>query len=487
MRRRWALDAQFVKAVHTALKRLRREEDLGRHPLVELTVAAERRRQKGWPETDLGRAASLQDVMGEARHRLAEVDPDSAALLERRFWQGESVVQLAHERNVAESTLYAHQERAIHALARTLWEMEQEAAERWADRRRALLRHVPPPTYTRLFGFDEVFARLQGLLTDPAGPRFISIEGLGGLGKTALAHRLTTWAAGEVRFADIAWIVARRRQFLTWQGILDGDSPHPTLSFEMLLDEMADQLIGPDAASFPPEKKRRRLERLLEREPYLIVVDNLETAVAPRELIPRLWQFSGPSRFLFTSRHSLGQHPGVFCLTLNELSEADSIALMRHEARARGVTALSEAEDDTLRRIYQVTGGNPLAIKLVVGQARYLPVERVLDRLRSGAGRQYEDLYRFIYWRSWEMLDEDARRVLLAMPALAPSGAYWENLQAATGLSDHRLDAAIERLVEMSLLQVAGGSETRYTIHQLTYTFILSELLGKWGRADGDG
>ena len=482
----WRFDSRFVKAVHTVLKRLRRQGDLGHHPLTGLAAVAERRRQAGWPETDLGRAAALREVLDEARRRLAETDPDGAALLERRFWQGESVVHLAHEHHVAESTLYARQERAIHGLARVLWVMEQAAHRERKKRQRYLARNIPSPTYTRLFGFDRLFADLRGLLADPDGPRLISIEGLGGLGKTALAHRLATWAAEEVRFTDIAWITARRQQFTVWQGILDADPPRPTLSFETLVDELSSQIAEADADRWSPQEKQQHLGRLLRQKPYLIVVDNLETAADPQELVPRLWAFSGPSRFLLTSRHSLGRHPGVLCLTLDELGESDSLALMRHEARMRGIVSLAEADETTLHRIYEATGGNPLAIKLVVGQARYLPVERVLERLRSGAGRRYEDLYRFIYWRSWEMLNDDARRVLLAMPALAPSGAYWENLQAATGLSDERLDAAIERLVEMSLLQVAGGRETRYTIHQLTYTFILSELLGRWNCGDGD-
>ncbi len=294
------------------------------------------------------------------------------------------------------------------------------------------------------------------------------------------------WAAEQADVADILWVTAQRHRFVTWRGIVAPAETDPALTFESLLDDLAAQLDHATLLHEPPDRKEAHLRALLKERPYLVVVDNLETAADHQGLVPRLWELAGPTRFLLTSRYSLGQHAGVFCLTLDELSEADSIALMRHEARHRGVPSLTEADDATLHRIYETTGGNPLAIKLVVGQARSLPLDRVLARLREAAGRQYEDLYRFIYWRSWEMLSEDARRVLLAMPALAPSGAYWENLQAATGLPDQRLDAAIERLVEMSLLQVGGGSETRYTIHQLTYTFILSELLGRWDRSDGD-
>jgi len=483
---RWVLDTQFVEALHAALKRLRRQEALGQHPLAGLAVVAERRRQGGWPETVLGRAAALQEVLSEARKRLAETDPEGATLLEQRFWRGESVIRLAHERHVAESTLYVHQEQAIHNLARVLWAMEQAARKEVEKRRRWLARNIPAPTYTRLFGFDRIFADLRDLLTDPDGPRLISIEGLGGLGKTALVHRLAMWAAEQADVADIAWVTAQRHRFVTWHGIIALPDAEPALTFEGLLDDLVAQLDDADLVREPPDRKEAHLRTLLRERPHLVVVDNLETAVDHQALVPRLWELAGPTRFLLTSRYSLSQHSGVFCLTLDELGESDSIALMRHEASYRGVHSLVEADEAALRRIYETTGGNPLAIKLVVGQARSLPLDRVLARLKGATGRQYEGLFRFIYWRSWEVLSDDARRVLLAMPALAPSGTYWENLQAATGLPDDRLDGAIDQLVAMSLLQVVGREEKRYAIHQLTYTFIMTDLLEEWEDAGDD-
>jgi len=51
------------------------------------------------------------------------------------------------------STLYALQrEKALPALASTLWELEQEAVR--SQRIARLRRHLPPPTYTHLFGVD---------------------------------------------------------------------------------------------------------------------------------------------------------------------------------------------------------------------------------------------------------------------------------------------------------------------------------------------
>jgi len=474
----WSFDGDFVKAVHLALKRYHKERELGRHPLTSLMVVEELRNRRGWPGTPLGRAVALKEALDAALKALAERDEKGAALLEGRFWRGKSAVWMAKEQGVVESTFYARQERSIYALAKCLWEMEQAARRRAVARQRHLQRNLPPPTYTRLFGMERTLKRLKEALASPQGPWLISIEGLGGLGKTALAHNLASWAATTYLFADIAWVTARQQTFTTWAGIIE--EARPTLTLETLLKALAIQLDCPDIPEMPPAQKEKAFRAFLKEKPYLAVIDNLETVADYEALVPKLWEMANPSRFIFTTRHSIGHYPYVLSITLNELEKDDSLALMRHEGMVRGITPLTEAEDATLHRIYAVTGGNPLAIKLVVEQARILPLERVLDKLREAVGKQYEDLYSFIYRRSWELLSEDARKVLLAMPGLAPGNACWANLQAATSLDKARLDAAIEELAGKSLLNVGGHEEKRYTIHRLTHTFIMSDLSGGW-------
>ena len=477
----WSLDERLVKAVHSALKLLHRERELGEHALAELTVTDEQRSRDQLPDTPLARAAALRGVLEEARLVMTRQDPEAAALLEQRFWQGRSVTWLASEQFESESSFYARQSQAIQALARTLWDLEQDSEAAAAARRRHLTRNLPPASYTRLFGLEDAFNRLRAALTDWAGPWMVSIEGLGGLGKTALAHQLAMWAAGSTHFADITWETAQQERFAIWSGVVELPEAAPALTYEALLDSIAVQLGYVKLARLPLPQKETQLRAIFKAEPHLMVVDNLETVTDHEALLPHLWKLANPTRFLITSRHSLGHHPHVLCLTLNQLSEADSLAFIRYEGEERGIAAIAKADERRLHRIYSITGGHPLAIKLVVGQARGLPLERALSRLSEATGRRASELYRFIYWRSWEMLDEAARRVLLAMPALAASGGYWENLVAVSDLSEHELERAVQDLVRMSLLDVSGTEEKRYTIHRLTYTFIMSDLLGTWG------
>lgn len=66
----------------------------------------------------------------------------------------------------------------------------------------------------------------------------------------------------------------------------------------------------------------------------------------------------------------------------------------------------------------------------------------------------------------------------LVMPLT--QGATLEQLLALSQLELADLNEALEKLVALSLVQVRGNLQTRrYTIHRLTETFLLQEVV-KW-------
>jgi hypothetical protein len=142
------------------------------------------------------------------------------------------------------------------------------------------------------------------------------------------------------------------------------------------------------------------------------------------------------------------------------------------------LTVVSEAPAPNLQRIYQVVGGHPLALKLVVGQLASLPLSQVLSRLQQAQGKSIEELYTFIYWQVWHLLELTAQQVLLVMP-LVEEGTM-EQLLALSQLEPDDLNRALEQLITLSLVQVGGElDDRRYSLHRLTETFLLNEAL-KW-------
>ena len=202
------------------------------------------------------------------------------------------------------------------------------------------------------------------------------------------------------------------------------------------------------------EEKRTTLVKLLKEVPTLIVVDNLETVADYQTFVPYLRQLANPSKFLITTRFSLQSYSDIFCYSLSELEEADALAFLRHEAVARDITRLAETTPEQLAAIYQVVGGNPLALKLV-GQ-----------------------LYNYIYWQAWVMLDDAGRQLFLSMPVM-PNGTF-SDLEMVSGLDADDLQEALSRLVDLSLVEIGGeADEPSYRLHRLTETFLTNEVV-KW-------
>ncbi len=409
------------------------------------------------PYVAQGAGGQWEPVLAQALERLRAEAPEEAALLEARFWRGLTVQALAYQHHLAPSTLYARQRRAIARLAQHLWALEQDAQRRLRDALAHKCRHLPAATYGQLFGLDDALERLRGWLLDPTGPRWVLVEGLGGLGKTTLAHafahrHLSHWD-------DLAWVDAHAHR-RTWEG-----ETRP-LDTDALVERLAWQLAGPELASQPPQRRAEGLRRLLAARRVLVVLDDLlPPAIAP--VLAVLPPPPAQTRFLITSRYRYPE-PGAH-LPMRELSRADSLALLQAEIRQRG---LPELPTDALAALYERVGGNPLALKLTVGNLAFLPLERVLEglpHLPSGPG---EDLFAYIYEPLVAHLPPDARQVLEAMPFFAPQGATYDELQRFTGLPHARLDEALYRLMHHALLDLDPRAPARYFIHRLTYVYL---------------
>jgi hypothetical protein len=470
-------DPRLRADLRAALKHWRKAT-LGELPLAENLGDVERRRAA---DPRLTRSSVLRQVIQEALAELRDRGRgEYADLLEQRYLQDQSVYRLQETYHLSERSIYYRLQEAVLALAHALWAIEQReaglipeplpAAEPSPASWRA--RHLAPPTYTHLFGMEEALSELLDCLNDPGGHWVISLDGMGGLGKTALAREAAGRVAATDRFAGIAWL-AVKQEFYTAHGPEQPDLP--ALTCGQVLDGMARQLGGIDLRPLPLPTKRERGSDLLRTAPYLVVLDNLETALDCGTLPAWFWGLAKPSKFLLTSRHwPVPDVVGSSVLRLDKPSEPDGLALIRHEGRQRGLREVAEANDGTLQPILEVTGGNPLAIKLVVGQLVSLPLSRALAALET-AQPGTESFYHYLYQASWDQLSPGGRRLLLGMAQLPSSGGGWEDLVAISDLSEADLAEAIAELTASSLLQAGGLEEKTYTIHPLTHHFVVGQ------------
>ena len=338
---------------------------------------------------------------------------------------------------------------------------------------------LPPSVY--LVGVKAHLKRLEESLLAKTDPWIICIDGMGGIGKTSLANALVRRPSLADRFKGVAWISARKQNFILGQGVQPVSEP--VLSSEALLDNLLMQCALSTALTAPVAQKKAALVEFLKETPYLIAVDNLETFDDYQTILPTLHYLTNPSKILLTSRFSLRTHPGIFTVTLDELSRPDAIRLIRDEAQARNLPTIHSAPGSQLHDIYKVVGGNPLALKLVVGQMAVLELDHVLENLRQAQGKDIQTLYNFLYWQAWHLLSQTGQQLFLVMP-LIEHGTL-DQLATIAQLEPFQAGQALQQLAELSLVQVRGDdlNKRRYSIHALTETFLLNEALA-WDTLD---
>lgn len=410
---------------------------------------------------------------------LAAENPDGHRILELRFIESRAANQVATMMSMAEGTVWRKQNEATQRLTDILQSLEADAR---AQRLEHFAARMETASYTRLFGRESNLLALEEQFNRAGPPWQIAIEGIGGIGKTSLADMLTRRLLGDARWQDFAWVTARQETFNSGGAIKQ--IKQPAITSEALIEELVQQLLGDDVerAHLVYPQKLALLQERLRARPHLIVIDNLESLRDQEQLLDSLREFANPTKFLITTRLSHFHAAGIFHFSVPELDRQDSLALIRQEALVGNAPGIAQASDDDLMPIVDTVGGNPLALRLVVGQLHTHALGRVLDDLHNTHGRRAAEIYTYIYRRSWQDLDEMSRRVLLLMPLVVDSGGdydYLAEMGAMAGLSPAQIDDGLGELVRRNLVDSRGDlHRRRYSIHGLTRTFLQQEVLG---------
>lgn len=410
---------------------------------------------------------AIREALNNMLDQFAQSNPDDAALLRGHFGTAsprKEFVRKAKEQGSGERTFYYRQKRAIRQFTVYLYGHEQLCRQR--QHSQAVLKQLPAARYKQLFGIDTYLPQIEDFFQQRDHVSILSIKGIGGIGKTSLAHYVThsyIERGGQVH--SMIWVSAQQ-QYLTEFGI----NGHKTkIRLEQIFDEIAGKMGLSEVVRLPIPQKVQALAEELRAKPYLVVLDNLETVEDFRLVTPWLEQLANPTRFILTTRETIPGLTTIKQVEMNQLSAEASYALILATAEEKEVKLIDPEP------IYVLVGGNPLALILVVGLMHYLPLQQILNGIRKGTR---DNIYCFLYQHAWSVLSQSAKELLLTIHRVNGQ-ADWAWLEITTDLDEKALSETLQLLLDLSLIQVEqDNAEVVYSIHRLTSTFLCTEVLG---------
>ncbi|MER6958948.1 BTAD domain-containing putative transcriptional regulator [Streptomyces sp. NPDC000618] len=311
----------------------------------------------------------------------------------------------------------------------------------------------------------------------------VVLSGMAGVGKSALA--LYVAHALKERFFD-------GQLYLHLHGATPGMTPLP--AGQALVALLRD--LGTEPRNIPehPDAAAALLRTLLAPTRTLLVLDDAATAAQVRPLLP-----AGPGcAVIVTSRSPLTALDGAHRFPLAPLSGEDSAALLR----AASGPGEGRADLDAAHPLVDLTGRLPLALRVVAARlaARSaLTPDALAGQLAATEGRlshlEYDDLSvrrslavaHDALAASGRQADRDAALVLRRIGALDLPSYGVPLLARLTGTDEPRAEAALNRLVDVALLEERAYG--RYTPHDLVRDFAreLAELPELPELAESDG
>jgi NB-ARC domain-containing protein len=326
-----------------------------------------------------------------------------------------------------------------------------------------ILHNLPPRN--EFIGRKEEKSRLHQALRS----RFniICVEGMGGIGKSSLALEVAHECL-QISLSEVSEIDQR------FQGFIWVSAKTVELNLDLLLSQIARVLDFPSIVGNELQLKQVAIRRLLSKSPYLIIIDNFETA-HDENIKSFLLDLPEPSKALITSRDQILE--SAWSLSLTGLSQEESFTLIRQEGIRLNLKSVKDADAATCLKLHNTTGGAPLAIKWAIGQIKQKgeTLDGVLGMLYNAKG----DIYELIFSKSWNYLAAHSQQVIITL-AILPSSASKQCVSTGANIHDSYLDEALGQLIELSLVEVTDNldlNNRRYSIHQLTRFFANSKLI----------
>jgi LuxR family glucitol operon transcriptional activator len=346
---------------------------------------------------------------------------------------------------------------------RKISELEGRLRPLVAQQKGAPRHNLPPRDYEQFIGRQPELAEVRRLLGPRSRAFVITIDGIGGIGKSALVLESAYAFVDHYndlpeseRFEAIVWVSAKHT-YLTASGIRERRQVFRTI--EDVFAAIARVLDYRAITRARPQEQRMLAEQVLRQQRTLLLLDNLET-VDDEELLDFLHELPEPTKALITTRHRIDVARPV---RLSDMRRDDALLLIAQEAARKNVIITSQQQEDLWHR----TGGLPLAVVWSIG---LMSVGHGIDAVLRQLSVGQSDLASFCFAETIARIrGRDAERLLLAL-ALFERSVSRTMLGEVAGLGDDIVgrDDGLAELLQISLINQRAD---RFKLLPLTHNF----------------
>jgi tetratricopeptide (TPR) repeat protein len=327
--------------------------------------------------------------------------------------------------------------------------------------------NLPNTDYGQFCGREKELAQITSLLAVNSRHFLITIDGIGGIGKSAIAletahHYLRDFENISIseRFEAIIWVSAKQT-ILTAQGIQK--RPQVSRTLEDIYVAIAITLQQPAITKANAIYQAELIRNILAKHRTLLVLDNLET-VDDERVLTFLTELPAPTKAIVTTRHRIDTS---YPIRVKGMDEKETAQLIRQECEKRNC----ELTDADSQRLYKYTGGVPLAIVWSVAQiSSGYSAESVLRRLGNGHG----DIARFCFEEVVQKIqpNKQAYQILMIL-SIFQTEASREAIGVIADLSEFDRDDGLVLLEKLSLI---NKHSDRFSMLPLTKDYSYSLL-----------
>jgi len=289
------------------------------------------------------------------------------------------------------------------------------------------------------------------------GVQAVCLHGEAGIGKTAIAiesaYRMSEW------FNDLIWLSGHTDPPKELREHVKADDPlkrinSPVGFLATLAHKCWLEVTGDETEA---DLRDNILKSLSGNKRKLLVFDSMENLAKSDAIRTLLSNLPINCKALITSREPLEINERQIHVSM--MKQADSIRLLVAYGSIKGL----QIDVSELSQIVHFTGGQPMAMRLVVSQVTSgeKTLESVLKDLKKAKGTIFD----YIFSNSLKLALKDGRKLFSAMSLLYPTASR-KALQEVCNLNDDAFDKSLKRLIGLSLVEYYQQNK-RLGLHQM--------------------